>query len=991
MNQSVGTIYYTVEARTAALLSSEKEVSKSMDSMTREMQGAERQAGSLSTQMNGLAAAIKLVVAATALRGLAGWVQQYQTMSERVRMATDSVEEFEMVQRRLQETADGTYRALEEAQEVYIQTSIGLRDMGYSASEALDIVDSLSYAFVTNQTSSERAQSALNALTRAVNRGTVLVDHWANLLIAVPTILEDIAEGSGYTTQEISRMGYEGKLSADLLTEGLRRARDANQRAADDMATDLIDASVRARNAVTVTLAAIEEQTGAIQAVTDGIIMASEALLEFGQDSEKLESLIKLATVAGASFAAVMAGRVVMSLTAFTIAQYDSVRATLAKTSADQAAAGALVRRTAAEKASALAALRSAQADVAAAGGIRSRQLATEALTAAQARYATATTAARSAQHAANQVMTVGTMAANGLRTALAFLGGPAGILFLVGAAFLTMGRNARDAGDDLDNLADKVETLGTKTLELRRIQLTDKLEAEEEKTDDLAKSMLGLQRQIDDGMRGQSRLRRELAETAASHEQAIEQANEYRESLAAVNEELGRRASGGQSGSGTGGGGGEQSVEFQRLEQSLVDQIALASKVGLAREELAALQKLGAEATDEERARIVELVRELHRLEKRQEAAKEAAADLERAIADQNKGFRDNEGIIAGLREQLYQTTLNAEDLAKRQAELTLNKYATPDQIEDVRALARELYLAQQEAAELERRRQAFADDVAGSIRGQLFPLSGGMFDDQVARYDAEAQAEKERYASQLDRLKEAKELELEVVGGYHALEEQMAQEHADRMAQIEKAKTDIMVDQAAAAFGDMASNLQDYVNTFGTENKALLGMMKAAAIAQTIMQTYQGAQQAYTALSSIPYVGPALGIAAASAAVAGGMARVAAIRSQSVSGRQYGGPVSAGSLYRINENGAPEVFNAANGQQYMMANTRGEVVSNRDAAGASSNSGPPIHQTFHINGDVSPETVKMITDASRQTLEAVLRDANRNGPIMQTIRTKL
>lgn len=50
---------------------------------------------------------------------------------------------------------------------------------------------------------------------------------------------------------------------------------------------------------------------------------------------------------------------------------------------------------------------------------------------------------------------------------------------------------------------------------------------------------------------------------------------------------------------------------------------------------------------------------------------------------------------------------------------------------------------------------------------------------------------------------------------------------------------------------------------------------------------------------------------------------------------GRQYGGPVSSNGMYRINENGAPEVFNAANGQQYMLPNTRGEVVSNKDVSG--------------------------------------------------------
>src|SRR5690606_6868956 len=96
-------------------------------------------------------------------------------------------------------------------------------------------------------------------------------------------------------------------------------------------------------------------------------------------------------------------------------------------------------------------------------------------------------------------------------------------------------------------------------------------------------------------------------------------------------------------------------------------------------------------------------------------------------------------------------------------------------------------------------------------------------------------------------------------------------------------------------------------------------------------IMQTYEGAQKAFTALAGIPVVGPALGTAAAAAAVAGGMARVAQIRG--VSGRIAGGPVQARRAYRVNENGAREVYSAASGQQYLIPNKRVEVISNRDA----------------------------------------------------------
>lgn len=59
-----------------------------------------------------------------------------------------------------------------------------------------------------------------------------------------------------------------------------------------------------------------------------------------------------------------------------------------------------------------------------------------------------------------------------------------------------------------------------------------------------------------------------------------------------------------------------------------------------------------------------------------------------------------------------------------------------------------------------------------------------------------------------------------------------------------------------------------------------------KAAAIASTLINTYQSATAAYKALSGIPVVGPALGAAAAAVAVASGIKNVQAIRNISTDG---------------------------------------------------------------------------------------------------------
>jgi len=73
-------------------------------------------------------------------------------------------------------------------------------------------------------------------------------------------------------------------------------------------------------------------------------------------------------------------------------------------------------------------------------------------------------------------------------------------------------------------------------------------------------------------------------------------------------------------------------------------------------------------------------------------------------------------------------------------------------------------------------------------------------------------------------------------------------------------------------------------------SENSKVAKIGKAAAIAKAIMDTYTAATGAYASLASIPYVGPALGIAAAAAAISAGMQNVQAIRAQPI-GFQQGG----------------------------------------------------------------------------------------------------
>jgi hypothetical protein len=121
------------------------------------------------------------------------------------------------------------------------------------------------------------------------------------------------------------------------------------------------------------------------------------------------------------------------------------------------------------------------------------------------------------------------------------------------------------------------------------------------------------------------------------------------------------------------------------------------------------------------------------------------------------------------------------------------------------------------------------------------------------------------------------------------YATEEQLADLHNAQLLEKDKLLADQRyrlqqeyLNRTKQVFSDVGSAFLEYYKATGEKHKEFFEIYKAAAIAETIISTYQAAQDAYKATVGLPYVGPALAVAAAAAAIAAGMARVAAIRSQ-------------------------------------------------------------------------------------------------------------
>ncbi|WP_121341721.1 tape measure protein, partial [Pseudomonas aeruginosa] len=300
------------EADTSSLVNGANAADRSLDSMQGSMQRTDATAGKLQTRMTRVAGAVRqanqqigaqtsaysgltrVVAAYLSLRTLQSVIElsdQYGQMASRIRNATSSAEEYAMVQERLLQTANGTFRALSEAQEVYLATADTLRDLGYTTSDVLDITDSFSYALVRDAARADQATTAMDAWSKALMKNKVEADGWASIMAATPSIVEGIAEATGRTQAEIRQLGASGKLSVEALNEGLRRTRDENKALADEMETSVADSFTKLRNSMTVFIGKVNESSGASQILTSNIAELADAL----QDPETIRAAQELA------------------------------------------------------------------------------------------------------------------------------------------------------------------------------------------------------------------------------------------------------------------------------------------------------------------------------------------------------------------------------------------------------------------------------------------------------------------------------------------------------------------------------------------------------------------------------------------------------------------------------------------------------------------------------------------------------------------------
>ena len=243
-------------------------------------------------------------------------------------------------------------------------------------------------------------------------------------------------------------------------------------------------------------------------------------------------------------------------------------------------------------------------------------------------------------------------------------------------------------------------------------------------------------------------------------------------------------------------------------------------------------------------------------------------------------------------------------------------------------------------------------------------------------------------------------RQTELNAANGYHSQREASEAAHQERLMQIKTRHTGALQSNILA-FANFekkteAEKSNAIVGLGATTFKAMAGQSKTAfkaykafAIAQAVINTYQGATAAYTSLAPIPIVGPVLGGVAAAAAVMMGLQQVRQIKAQQPAGIAHGGLD-----YVPNES----TYVLQRGERVLSPKQNTEIsqMARRYNAGGAANDGGgsggvSIHITNQITvqGGANEQTSQAVgQDIARQVVGVVVANIQSNGAIIRAVR---
>lgn len=472
---------------------------------------------------------------------------------------------------------------------------------------------------------------------------------------------------------------------------------------------------------------------------------------------------------------------------------------------------------------------------------------------------------------------------------------------------------------------------------------------------------MKSLKPTTQDGAEAITNLEKKILDAAAAMQQAHDNGESLRKTLDGLKTEAQQANFDGIS----------KQLEAQRIALTKGKQAAI--EYGIEQQDLTREQKDQLIALSRTNAQLAE------EKEKRDKASK---AGLKQAAATESVSLK-----LEQLRKRSELSGESTAELSREQAILTaqqsLGKAATKEQI----ALAGQYAAKTWDAANaLKKRSQAeqarrFTDQEIATNKTTPDAITGA-----VADPTALINLQEQQKLAALAQYQQMGVLSAQQFEDTKTAIQEQASNARKRIAQDEAnsqmAATVSMLNAASLGFDSLAGIISGAAGKASSAYIAMFAAAKSFAIASATLDFNGALLKALNAPDSLTTAQRFANYAAVASAGASVLSNIASVSMSG--GRRYGGTVSAGNAYRINEDGRSEIFQTAGGQQAFIPNQSGKIIPADKVGGGG---GVVQHITFEINttGGIDDATMAKMAQMMKQVSLNTIRDQQRPNGLLR------
>lgn len=303
--QSVQKLQQETNRASRSLSQSGNEANQSFQRVARASRDATSNVQGLTNVARDLRAALGLGSAIAAVTTLGRLADTATLLASRIRLVTESEEEFVQVSQRVFSIAQETRTGLEATTTLYTRLARATESLGTSQADVARVTETINKSLIVSGASAAEAENGLIQLSQALASGALRGDELRSVLEQMPSIASAIAAEFQVTVGQLRELGAAGELTSERVVSALLKASDDVDQQFGKIPTTIGQAFTKLSNETLRFVGSLNEATGASRGlatalgfVADNIEAIATALLVL-VGARSLQGILRLAGIVG--------------------------------------------------------------------------------------------------------------------------------------------------------------------------------------------------------------------------------------------------------------------------------------------------------------------------------------------------------------------------------------------------------------------------------------------------------------------------------------------------------------------------------------------------------------------------------------------------------------------------------------------------------------------------------------------------------------------